>query len=44
MVTVFDNLGLSHNYAVEVDPEFPGYGQWACKTIGVTADGDPTEF
>jgi hypothetical protein len=44
MVTVFDDMGLPHSYAVEVDPEFPGDGQWDCITIGFTADGAPTEF
>lgn len=44
MGTVFDDLGFSHNYVVEVDPEFPGNGQWNCTTIGITADGEPTEF
>jgi hypothetical protein len=41
---VFDDLGFRHNYAIEVDPEFPGNGQWDCKTIGIRADGEPTEF
>jgi len=44
MVTVFDDVRFSHDYAVEVDPELPGNGQWACKTICFTADGEPTEF
>jgi hypothetical protein len=43
-VTVFEDLGFPHNYSVEVDPEFPGDGEWNCDTIGITANGLPTEF
>jgi hypothetical protein len=44
MDTMFDDLGFSHNYGVEVDPEFPGNGKWDCTTIGIAADGEPTGF
>jgi len=41
---VFDDLGLAHRYEVEIDPEFPGDGQWGCPSVGFTSNGDRTDF
>jgi hypothetical protein len=41
---LLDDFGFSHTYSVEVDPAFPGDGEWDCTTVGYNAEGAPTEF
>jgi hypothetical protein len=43
-VSALDHVGFSHEYRIELDPEFPGNGVWACPTIGFTASGIRTDF
>jgi hypothetical protein len=35
----FDTLGFSPAYACEVDPEFPGNGDWGDPQYGFRSDG-----
>jgi hypothetical protein len=39
----FDALGFVPAYACEVDPEFPGTGDWGCPHYGFHRDGPATE-
>ena len=41
---LLDDFGFSHTYSIEVDPAFPGDGEWNCSTVGLNADGAPIEF
>jgi hypothetical protein len=34
-----DDLGFTSDYKIELDPEFPGDGDWSCPTIGFAPGG-----
>jgi len=38
-VEAFETFGFEPGYDVEVDPEFPGDGDWGCDVIGFLPDG-----
>jgi hypothetical protein len=40
----FEPLGFRHDYSIELDPEFPGDGEWDCQAVGFSAEGEPLGF
>lgn len=42
-VTTFEVGGFQPGYAIEVDPEFPGDGDWGCPVVGFDRDGHVVE-
>lgn len=43
MTPAFQTLGFSPAYDVEIDPEFPGDGDWRCAVFGYDRDGTVME-
>ena len=36
------NVDVPYSYTYEVDPEFPGNGDWGCPVVGYDATGEPS--
>jgi hypothetical protein len=39
----FEPVGFSPDYDIELDPEFPGNGEWGCPVMGFDRDGSVIE-